>query len=53
MLKVLTVTDEFTKTAPAIEVEQSSTGSDLVRVPDRLTAVQTQPRFIRIDEGQT
>ena len=36
VLKVLTITDEFTKQALAIEVEQLITGDDLVRILDRL-----------------
>ncbi len=51
VLKILTVTDEFTKTALAIEVERSITGDDLVRVLDRLVAVHGNPRFIRMDNG--
>ena len=34
VLKVLIVTDEFTKTESAIEVERSITGDDLVRILD-------------------
>jgi len=51
VLKVLTVTDEFTKTALAIEVERSITGDHLVRILDRLVAVHGHPRFIRMDNG--
>lgn len=51
VLKILTVTDEFTKTAVAIEVERSITGDDLVRVLDRLVAVHGHPVFIRMDNG--
>ena len=51
VLKVRTITDEFTKKALAIEVERSITGDDLVRVLDRLVAVHGHPRFIRIDNG--
>ncbi len=51
VLKVLTITDEFTKTALAIEVERSITGDHLVRVLDRLTAVHGYPQYIRMDNG--
>lgn len=51
VLKVLTITDEFTKTALAIEVERSITGDDLVRVLDRLVGVHGHPVFIRMDNG--
>jgi len=51
VLKVLTITDEFTKTALAIEVERSITGDHLVQVLDRLVAVHGHPRFIQMDNG--
>lgn len=51
VLKVLTITDEFTKTALAIEVERSFTGDHLVQVLDRLVAVHGHPRFIHMDNG--
>jgi putative transposase len=51
VLKVLTVTDEFSKTALAIEVERSITGDRLVGILDRLTNVHGQPVFIRMDNG--
>lgn len=51
VLKVFTVTAEYTKTALAIEVERSITGDHLVRVLDRLTAVHGHPVFIRMDNG--
>jgi len=51
VLKVHTVTDEFTKTALAIEVERSITGDQLVRILDRLVAAHGHPMFIRIDNG--
>lgn len=51
VLKVLTITDEFTKTALAIEVERSITGDHLVRILDRFTAVHGYPQFIRMDNG--
>ncbi len=51
VLKVLTITDEFTKAALAIEVERSITGDHLVSILDRLVAVHGHPRFIRMDNG--
>ena len=51
MLKVLTVTDEFTKPSLAIEVERSITGDHLVRILDRITSLHGHPRFIRMDNG--
>jgi putative transposase len=51
VLKVLTITDEFTKTALAIEVERSITGDHLVRSLERLAAVHGHPMFIRMDKG--
>ena len=51
VLKVLTITDEFAKTALAIEVEGSITGDHLVQVLDRLAAVHGHPRIIRMDKG--
>ena len=51
VLKVLTVTDEFTKTALAIKVERSITGDHLVGILDRLTSVHGHLVFIRMDNG--
>ena len=51
VLKILTVTDEFTKAALAIEVERSITGDHLMRILERLVAVHGHPRFIRMDNG--
>ena len=51
VLKVLTITDEFTKKALAIEVERSITGDDLVRNLDRLVCTHGYPQFIRMDNG--
>jgi len=51
VLKVLTITDEFTKKALAIEVERSITRDDLVRVLDQLVTVHGHPMFIRMDNG--
>lgn len=52
VLRVLTSTDELTKTALAIEVERSLSGDDLVRILDRLTALHGYPRFIRMDKDR-
>ena len=49
VLKILTITDEFTKSTLAIEVERSITGDHLVRVLDQLTAVHGYLNFIRMD----
>jgi putative transposase len=51
VMKVLTFTDEFTKTALAIRVERSITGDDLVRFLDWFTTVHGYPRFILMDKG--
>lgn len=51
VLKILTVTDEFTKTALAIEVERSINGDHPVCILDRPVAVHEHPRFIRMDNG--
>ena len=51
VLKVLTVTTEFTKTALDIEVERSITGDHLLRNLDRLVAVHGHPRLIGMDNG--
>ena len=51
VLKVLTITDELSKTALAIEVERSITGDHLVRILDRLVSVHGHPMFIRMDNG--
>ena len=50
-LKYLNVTDEFTRTALAIDVERSITGDDMVMVLERLTAVHGFPQFVRMDNG--
>ena len=50
-LKYLNITDEFTKTALAIDVERSMTGDDMVQVLERLTAVHGFPELLRMDNG--
>jgi putative transposase len=50
-LKYLNITDEFTKTALAIEVERSMTGDDIVNVLERLIAIHGAPEFVRMDNG--
>jgi putative transposase len=51
VLKLLNITDEFTKTALAIEVERSISSDDIVRVLERLVSVQTTPAFIRMNNA--
>jgi putative transposase len=51
VLKVLTITNEFTKKTLAIDVERSITGDHWVRVLDRLVGVHGYPMFIRMDDG--
>ena len=48
---VPTVTDEFTKTALAIDVECSITGDHPVRIMDRFTSAHGHTVFIRMDNG--
>lgn len=50
-LKYLNITDEFTKTALAIDVERSMTGDDIVNVLERLIAIHGAPEFVRMDNG--
>jgi putative transposase len=51
-LKILVVTDEFTKEALAIEVERSITADDTVAVLDQIVATRRKtPEFIRCDNG--
>jgi len=50
-LKFLNITDEFTKTALAIEVERSMTGDDIVNVLERLIAIHGAPECVRMDNG--
>ena len=51
VLKLLNITDEFTKTALAIEVERSISSDHMVRVLERLVSVHGAPEFIRMDNG--
>ena len=51
VLKVLIITDEFTKTAFASQLERSITGDTLARILDRLTAEHGNPQFMLMDHG--
>jgi len=50
-LKYLNITDEFTKTALAIDVERSMTGDGIVNVLERLIAIHGAPKSVRMDNG--
>jgi len=50
-LKFLTVEDEFTREALAIEVERSITSTDLIETLRYLFEVRGAPKFIRSDNG--
>lgn len=51
-LKILVVTDEFTKEALALEVDRSIDADHTVRVLDRIVArTGRRPRFLRMDNG--
>jgi putative transposase len=51
-LKILNVTDEFTKEALAIDIRRSITADDTVGVLDSLVAVRGRaPEFLRMDNG--
>jgi len=51
-LKLLNITDEFTKEALAIEVQRSITADDTVTVLERLVSRRGRaPRFLRMDNG--
>jgi len=51
-MKLLNITDEFTKEAPAIEVQRSITADDTVTVLERLVARRGRaPTFLRMDNG--
>lgn len=51
-LKCLTIVDDATHEALAVEVERSISGSGVVRVLDRLALSQGLPRIIRTDNGK-
>jgi putative transposase len=51
-LKLLNITDEFTKEALAIEVQRSITADDTVTILERLVARRGRaPTFLRMDNG--
>ena len=50
-LKLLNITDEFTKEALTIDVRRSITADDTVAVLDRLAAQRGAPEFLRMDNG--
>ena len=49
--KCLTIIDEFTREAPALEVDSSIPGLRVIRVLDRLKALRGLPKIIRVDNG--
>ena len=49
VLKYFNITDEFSRQAPAIEVERSMSGDDIVTVLERLINVHGAPEFMRMD----
>jgi putative transposase len=51
ILKLLNITDEFTKTSLAIEMGGSSRSDDMVRILELLVTVHGTPMFIRMDNG--
>jgi len=51
VLKLLNITDEFTKNTLAIEVERSFTSGDMIRVLERLVTVHGTPTCVRMDNG--
>jgi transposase InsO family protein len=51
ILKFLTVEDEYTREALAIEVERSITSTDLIETVRYLFEVRGVPKFIRSDNG--
>ncbi len=50
-LKLLNITDEFTKEALSIDVRRSITADDTVKVLDRLAAQRGTPEYLRMDNG--
>ena len=50
-LKLLNITDEFTKEALTIDLRRSITADDTVAVLDRLAAQRGAPEFLRMDNG--
>ena len=52
VLKCLTIVDDATHEAPAIEVERAISGQQLTRVLDRLALSRGLPRVIRTDNGK-
>jgi putative transposase len=50
-LKVLTVEDEYTREALAIEVERSITSREVIETLRYLFEVRGAPKFIRSDNG--
>jgi len=50
-LKFLTVIDEYTREALAIEVSRSIRSADVIAVLERLFALRGAPRYIRSDNG--
>jgi len=50
-LKILTVTDEYTRESLSLEVARSITGGDVIGVLRELFAVRSAPAYIRSDNG--
>ena len=50
-LKMLTVLDEFTRECLRIEVGRSIRARDVIRVMERIFALQGRPQFLRSDNG--
>jgi putative transposase len=50
-LKLLNVTDEFTREALAIEVHRSITADDTVEVLESIVATRGAPEYLRMDNG--
>jgi putative transposase len=49
--KCLTIVDEFTREAPALEVDSSIPGLRVIRVLDHLKELRGLPKIIRVDNG--